>query len=86
MTDPLPPFMATDPDIYEHFMGRWSASLAKPFLEPNVRSTCTIAQRRWRPLKDRRVGSAGLKSRAEKVSDTGVPKAASTIAEGSEVG
>ena len=33
MTDPLPPFMATDPDVYEHFMGRWSARLAKPFLE-----------------------------------------------------
>jgi trans-aconitate methyltransferase len=29
MTDPLPPFMATDPDIYEQFMGR----CAKPFLE-----------------------------------------------------
>jgi SAM-dependent methyltransferase len=33
MTDPLPPFRATDPDVYEHFMGRWSARLAKPFLE-----------------------------------------------------
>lgn len=33
MTDPLPPFMATDPDIYEHFMGRWSVHLAKPFLQ-----------------------------------------------------
>jgi hypothetical protein len=33
MTDPLPPFMATDPDIYEHFMGRWSERLAKPFRE-----------------------------------------------------
>jgi SAM-dependent methyltransferase len=33
MTDPLPPFMATDPDIYEQFMGRWSERLAKPFLE-----------------------------------------------------
>ncbi len=33
MTDPLPPFMATDPDVYEHFMGRWSTRLAKPFLE-----------------------------------------------------
>jgi SAM-dependent methyltransferase len=29
MTDPLPPFMATDPDVYEQFMGR----CAKPFLE-----------------------------------------------------
>jgi 2-polyprenyl-3-methyl-5-hydroxy-6-metoxy-1,4-benzoquinol methylase len=33
MNDPLPPFLATDPDIYEPFMGRWSARLAKPFLE-----------------------------------------------------
>jgi ubiquinone/menaquinone biosynthesis C-methylase UbiE len=33
MTDPLPPFMATNPDVYEHFMGRWSEHLAKPFLE-----------------------------------------------------
>ena len=33
MTDPLPPFMATDPDVYEHFMGRWSTRLARPFLE-----------------------------------------------------
>ena len=33
MTDPLPPFMATDPGVYEHFMGRWSAPLAKPFLQ-----------------------------------------------------
>ncbi len=33
MTDPLPPFMATDPGIYEQFMGRWSERLAKPFLE-----------------------------------------------------
>jgi cyclopropane fatty-acyl-phospholipid synthase-like methyltransferase len=29
MTDPLPPFMAADPDIYEQFMGR----CAKPLLE-----------------------------------------------------
>ena len=29
MTDPLPPFMTTDPDIYEQFVGR----CAKPFLE-----------------------------------------------------
>ena len=27
------PFQATDPDIYEHFMGRWSHRLAGPFLE-----------------------------------------------------
>src|SRR5262252_5332195 len=33
MTDTLPPFMATDADIYEHFMGRWSERLAKPFIE-----------------------------------------------------
>jgi SAM-dependent methyltransferase len=33
MTDPLPPFKATDPDVYEHFMGRWSTRLAKPFME-----------------------------------------------------
>jgi SAM-dependent methyltransferase len=25
--------MATDPDVYEHFMGRWSERLAKPFLQ-----------------------------------------------------
>jgi SAM-dependent methyltransferase len=28
-----PPFLATDPDAYEHFMGRWSSILATPFLE-----------------------------------------------------
>jgi SAM-dependent methyltransferase len=33
MSDSLPPFLATDSDIYEHFMGRWSARLAEPFLE-----------------------------------------------------
>jgi ubiquinone/menaquinone biosynthesis C-methylase UbiE len=33
MTELLSPFMATDPDIYEHFMGRWSERLAKPFRE-----------------------------------------------------
>ena len=33
MTDPFPPFRATDPDVYKHFMGRWSARLAKPFRE-----------------------------------------------------
>jgi SAM-dependent methyltransferase len=33
MSHPLPSFLATDPDVYEHFMGRWSARLAEPFLE-----------------------------------------------------
>ena len=33
MSDTLPPFLATDPDVYEHFMGRWSARLADPFIE-----------------------------------------------------
>jgi SAM-dependent methyltransferase len=33
MSNTLPPFLATDPDVYEHFMGRWSTRLAKPFLE-----------------------------------------------------
>ena len=33
MSNSLPPFLATDPDVYEHFMGRWSTRLAKPFLE-----------------------------------------------------
>jgi SAM-dependent methyltransferase len=33
MSDTLPPFQAVDPDVYEHFMGRWSARLAEPFLE-----------------------------------------------------
>ena len=33
MSDTLPPFMAIDPDAYEHFMGRWSERLALPFLE-----------------------------------------------------
>ena len=33
MSTSLPPFLATDPDVYEHFMGRWSTRLAKPFLE-----------------------------------------------------
>jgi hypothetical protein len=28
----LPAFAATDPDIYEHSMGRWSARIADPFL------------------------------------------------------
>ena len=29
----LPTFLATDADLYEHFMGRWSARLAEPFLD-----------------------------------------------------
>lgn len=29
----LPSFLATDCDSYEHFMGRWSARLAEPFLD-----------------------------------------------------
>jgi SAM-dependent methyltransferase len=33
MSNTLPRFLATDPDLYEHFMGRWSARLAGPFLE-----------------------------------------------------
>ena len=33
MSDTLSQFLATDPDVYEHFMGRWSARLADPFLE-----------------------------------------------------
>ena len=33
MSDSLPPFLATDAEVYEHFMGRWSERLAKPFLE-----------------------------------------------------
>jgi SAM-dependent methyltransferase len=33
MSNSLPRFLATDPDVYEHFMGRWSACLAEPFLE-----------------------------------------------------
>jgi 2-polyprenyl-3-methyl-5-hydroxy-6-metoxy-1,4-benzoquinol methylase len=33
MSNSLRPFQATDPEVYEHFMGRWSARLAKPFLE-----------------------------------------------------
>ena len=32
MTNSIPPFAATDPDIYERFMGRWSARIADPFL------------------------------------------------------
>ncbi len=33
MSSCLPGFLATDPEVYEHFMGRWSARLAGPFLE-----------------------------------------------------
>lgn len=29
----MPSFLADDPDVYEHFMGRWSARLAEPFLD-----------------------------------------------------
>ena len=29
----MPTFLATDPDVYEHFMGRWSERLADPFLD-----------------------------------------------------
>ena len=29
----MPSFLAADPDVYEHFMGRWSERLAEPFLE-----------------------------------------------------
>lgn len=33
MSSSLPPFLAADPDVYEHFMGRWTARLAGPFLD-----------------------------------------------------
>ncbi|MDQ4054945.1 MAG: class I SAM-dependent methyltransferase [Actinomycetota bacterium] len=33
MSSSLPSFLAADPDVYEHFMGRWSTRLAEPFLE-----------------------------------------------------
>jgi ubiquinone/menaquinone biosynthesis C-methylase UbiE len=33
MSGPVPPFLASDSDVYEHFMGRWSARLAGPFLD-----------------------------------------------------
>jgi SAM-dependent methyltransferase len=33
MLSSVPPFLATDPDVYEHFMGRWSRRLADPFLD-----------------------------------------------------
>lgn len=32
MPNAIPAFAATDPDIYERFMGRWSARIADPFL------------------------------------------------------
>jgi SAM-dependent methyltransferase len=33
MSSSMPSFLADDPDVYEHFMGRWSARLAEPFLD-----------------------------------------------------
>ena len=33
MSSSLPSFVATEPEAYEHFMGRWSARLAEPFLD-----------------------------------------------------
>ena len=33
MSDTLPPFLTTDPDVYEHFMRRWSTRLEDPFLD-----------------------------------------------------
>ena len=33
MSGSMPSFAASDPDAYEHFMGRWSARLADPFLD-----------------------------------------------------
>jgi SAM-dependent methyltransferase len=33
MSSSMPGFLATDPDVYEHFMGRWSTRLAGPFLD-----------------------------------------------------
>ena len=33
MSSSLPSFMATEPEAYEHFMGRWSTRLAEPFLD-----------------------------------------------------
>jgi 2-polyprenyl-3-methyl-5-hydroxy-6-metoxy-1,4-benzoquinol methylase len=33
MSNSLPPFKATDLDVNEHFMGRWSKRLAAPFVE-----------------------------------------------------
>jgi SAM-dependent methyltransferase len=43
MSESLPPFLATDPDAYEHFMGRWSVRLAETFLDfAGVRSGCRV--------------------------------------------
>jgi SAM-dependent methyltransferase len=33
MSSSLTSFLATDAEVYEHFMGRWSTLLAEPFLE-----------------------------------------------------
>ena len=33
MSSSLTPFLATDAEVYEHFMGRWSARLAEPFVD-----------------------------------------------------
>jgi SAM-dependent methyltransferase len=33
MANSVPPFLATDPEVYEHFMGRWSRRLVAPFLD-----------------------------------------------------
>jgi 2-polyprenyl-3-methyl-5-hydroxy-6-metoxy-1,4-benzoquinol methylase len=33
MADPIPAFDASDPEIYERFMGRWSGRIAYPFLD-----------------------------------------------------
>lgn len=32
MSGTMPSFLASEPEVYEHFMGRWSARLAEPFL------------------------------------------------------
>lgn len=42
MSDTLPPFLATDPDVYEHFMGRWSARW-------RIRSSNSLASNRAPP-------------------------------------
>jgi SAM-dependent methyltransferase len=43
MSNSLPAFLATDRDAYEHFMGRWSARLAEPFLDfAGVSSGCRV--------------------------------------------
>jgi SAM-dependent methyltransferase len=33
MSNAIPAFLATDPKVYEQYMGRWSARLADPFLD-----------------------------------------------------